>query len=134
VSLVLVDTSVWIELLNGRTAAPPGIDPQRFVTRGPVVQEVLQGLRQNAESRRFTESFAAVPCLADPLPRHLFAAAADIYRSGRRRGYTIRSSVDCLIAAIAVEYEVPVWHRDRGFDAIAGYTPLQTVDTSLPEH
>ena len=99
-----------------------------------MVQEVLQGLRQNAEARRFTESFAAVPCLADPLPRHLFVAAADIYRSGRRRGYTIRSSVDCLIAAIAIEYEIPVWHRDRDFDTIAGYTPLQTVDASPLAH
>ncbi len=93
-----------------------------------MLQEVLQGLRAGAEARRFADFLGSVPCLAEPLPRALFAAAAEIYRSGRRRGYTIRSSADCLIAAIAIEYEVPVWHRDRDFDTIADYTPLETVD------
>jgi predicted nucleic acid-binding protein len=38
---------------------------------------------------------------------------------------TIRSSIDCLIAAIAIENRVPVWHRDRDFSAIATYTALE---------
>ena len=120
--MILVDTSIWIELLNGRM---PPVDPLEFVTCGPVTQEVLQGLRENADARRFGEAFEAMECLGDPLPRRIFSAAAEIYRSGRRRGITIRSSVDCLIAAIAIEYEIPVWHRDRDFDAIAGYTELR---------
>lgn len=126
--MILVDTSVWIELLNGRATA---IDPLQFVTCGPVVQEVLQGLRDGREARAFAAAFEAVECLGDPLPRRMFAAAAEIYRSGRRRGLTIRSSVDCLIAAIAIEYDIPVWHRDRDFDVIATYTELQIA--SAPE-
>jgi predicted nucleic acid-binding protein len=35
--------------------------------------------------------------------------------------------VDCLIAAIAIDRDVPVWHRDRDFQAIAQYTALETV-------
>jgi predicted nucleic acid-binding protein len=120
--MILVDTSIWTELLNGRLAE---VDPLEFVTCGPVAQEVLQGLRDSADARRFREAFEALECLADPLPRRVFGAAAEIYRSGRRRGVAIRSSVDCLVAAIAIEYEVPVWHRDRDFDAIAGYTELR---------
>jgi predicted nucleic acid-binding protein len=127
--MILVDTSIWIELLNGRISVmPPEIEPLQFVTCGPVVQEVRQGLRESAAARQFSEAFAAVPCLADPLPRRLFTSAAEILRSGRRRGYTIRSSVDCLIAAIAIEHGVPVWHRDRDYEAIAGFTELQTIE------
>jgi predicted nucleic acid-binding protein len=124
-SLVLVDTSIWIELLRQGGPRPSDLDLIRIVTCGPVVQEVFQGLRESAEARMFMDAFDAFTCLADPLPKNMFAKAATIYRSGRRRGLTIRSTVDCLIAAIAIEYEVPVWHRDRDFDAIARYTDLQ---------
>jgi predicted nucleic acid-binding protein len=51
----------------------------------------------------------------------------EIYHQGRSRGYTIRSSTDCLIAAIALENKVPVWHRDRDVATIARYTPLRAV-------
>jgi predicted nucleic acid-binding protein len=91
------------------------------------VQEILQGLRPGPESDAFRRVFSAVPVLSDPLPLKTFQAAADIYRQGRRKGITIRSSVDCLIAAIAIENEIPVWHRDRDFAAIARYTALETV-------
>ena len=56
-----------------------------------------------------------------------FLSAAEIYRQGRAKGYTIRSSIDCLIAAIALQNHVQVWHHDRDFDLIARYTPLETV-------
>jgi predicted nucleic acid-binding protein len=92
-----------------------------------VVQEVLQGLRPGPESDAFREAFLAIPVLSDPVPLALFLSAADIYRQGRRRGLTIRSSVDCLIAAIAIENRVPVWHRDRDYVTIACYTALETV-------
>jgi predicted nucleic acid-binding protein len=40
--------------------------------------------------------------LSDPVPEAVFLQAAEIYRQGRQKGYTIRSSTDCLIAAIAI--------------------------------
>jgi predicted nucleic acid-binding protein len=126
--MILVDTSVWIEMLAGR----PGFDlreeilPQ-LATCAPVVQEIVQGLRPGAESETFRRAFLAIPVLGDPLPLNTFLLAADIYRQGRRKGITIRSSVDCLIAAIAIEHKAPVWHRDRDFAAIAHFTALETV-------
>jgi predicted nucleic acid-binding protein len=126
--MILVDTSVWIELLAGR----PGFqirpdDLSLFVTCGPVVQEMLQGLRPGGASEAFRQAFLAMPVLGDPLPLNTFLSAADIYRQGRRKGFTIRSSVDCLVAAIAIEHKVPVWHRDRDFAAIARFTALETM-------
>jgi hypothetical protein len=70
----------------------------------------------------------ALPVLSDSLPRSVFVAAAEIYRLGHRKGYTIRSSTDCLIAAVAIENGVPVWHQDRDFAAIARYTALEIVE------
>jgi predicted nucleic acid-binding protein len=124
--VILVDTSVWIELFaHQKREAIREEDLLQFVTCGPVVQEVLQGLRPGAQSEAFRTAFLAIPVLSDPLPMELFLQAADIYSLGRRRGLTIRSSVDCLIAAIAIHHNVPVWHRDRDFNTIARYTPLE---------
>ena len=128
--MILVDTSIWIELLAGKPRyVVREEDLLRFVTCGPVVQEVLQGLRPGLQSDAFRTAFLAIPVLGDPFPLGLFVSAAEIYRQGRRRGITIRSSVDCLIAAIAIEYGIPVWHRDRDFREIARYTALEAVES-----
>jgi predicted nucleic acid-binding protein len=79
------------------------------------------------QSQAFRDALLAIPIIADPIHLRLFIVAADIYSQGRRRGFTIRSSVDCLIAAIAIEQGAPSWHRDRDFDSIAKYTALQIV-------
>jgi len=130
--VILVDTSVWIELLAGRMPSLTAGQLLQFATCGPVVQEVLQGLRPRRESVEFQESFLALPCLSDPLSLGLFLEAANIFREGRRQGYTIRSTMDCLIAAIAIENTVAVWHRDRDFDTIAKYTPLRVSPPLVP--
>lgn len=123
--MILVDTSIWIELLSRKPRQTiREEDLLRFATCGPIAQEVLQGLRPGSQSDAFREAFLAIPVLSDPTPLRLFLSAGEIYRQGRQRGITIRSSIDCLIAAIAIENDVPVWHRDRDFDAIAQYTGL----------
>ena len=122
--MILVDASIWIGLLAGGRPKVAEEDLANFATCGPVVQELLQGLKPGPASDAFRQLLLAVPVLSDPVPLSLYLAAADIYRLGRRKGVTIRSSIDCLIAAIAMENRVPVWHRDRDFSAIATYTAL----------
>ena len=104
----------------------------RFVTCGPVIQEVLQGLRFHESAGPFQNSFLAIPQISMPVKLDLYLHAADLYRVGRSKGYTIRSSIDCLIAAIAIENKVPVWHYDRDFATIARYSSLQEF-TRLPQ-
>ena len=129
--MILVDTSVWIDFLaGGKRQAIRERDLLRFATCGPIVQEVIQGLRPGTQSDVFRAAFLALPILSDPTPLRLFISAADIYSQGRRKGLTIRSSVDCLIAAIAIDNKVPVWHRDRDFEAIARYTGLEAISVS----
>jgi predicted nucleic acid-binding protein len=126
--VILVDTSVWIELLNGKLGARISEEQLlNFATCGPVAQEVLQGLRNNPAAGAFREMFLSLPCLNDPLPLNTFLSASEIYRLGRIKGHTIRSSTDCLIAAIAIENGVPIWHKDRDYEAIAKFTALRTI-------
>jgi len=129
--LILVDTSVWIRLLNAKDRRTISADKLAdLCTCSPVVQEVFQGLQENAATAAFKDRFLALPLLSDPLPINILIFAAEIYSIGRRKGFSIRSSMDCLIAAIAIENQATVWHRDRDFAVIAGYTGLRALRTS----
>jgi hypothetical protein len=130
--VILVDTSIWIDLINGQLGSSVREqDLFEFATCGPVVQEVLQGLKDDPSVRALRDSFLELPVLGDPLPLASFQLAAEIFRQGRSKGYTIRSSVDCLIAAVAIQNQVPVWHKDRDFDMIERFTPLRTYQRAL---
>jgi predicted nucleic acid-binding protein len=75
---------------------------------------------------------ASVQRLVGGLPRLAldadldFHAAAELSRSARASGRTVRSLVDCLIAAVALRHGATVVHRDRDFDALAAISPLRT--------
>src|ERR1700730_16596012 len=128
--MILPDTSLWIEFFRGGLGSGIKEDTMfQLVTCAPVIQEVFQGLAPWPQSRIFEERFLALPRVSDPLPLRLFLEAAEIYRQGRRKGFTIRSSFDCLIAAIAIDNRVPVWHKDRDFDQIARYTALESFQS-----
>lgn len=89
----------------------------------------MQGRREIVNGRSLDgvlwDSLMNLLRLSDPVPFELYLEAAEIYRLGRRKGITIRSSNDCLIAAIAIKNRVPVWHFDRDFDSIARFTALE---------
>ncbi len=124
--MILVDTSAWIEVFR----KPPRLDLlavgglDEVVTCLPVVQEVLQGFRDEAAFRVAREAMLSLPCVESPLDQARFEEAAGLYRAARRAGLTVRSSTDCLIAACAIRHGITVLHRDRDFSAIARVSPL----------
>lgn len=96
-----------------------------IVTCLPVVQEVLQGFREERAFRLARESMRSLPTVESPLGLPLVEEAVDLYRRARRAGLTIRSSVDCLIAACALRHDLEVLHRDRDFSTLAAISPLR---------
>ena len=90
--------------------------------------EVLAGARDedHLESLRGT---LARPVLL-PTYRTDYDDAAALYRRCRRQGATIRSLLDCLVAAVAIRNGVPVLYNDRDFDALARHTDLQVYAAS----
>ena len=132
--MLLVDTSVWIEIF--RKGAPEVFDKQvdfdDVVTCLPVIQEVLQGFRDEGAFVRARDAMHALPIVDSPVPAAAFAQAADLYRSARRAGYTVRSGVDCLIAACAVRHRLTVLHVDRDFDTLAKVSALNARQLKKP--
>ena len=126
--MVLVDSSVWIAVFRSRPRLrlDAVVEWDEIVTCLPVIQEVVQGF---ADERAFTtarEAMFALPIVESPLSRHVYEDAIGIYRSARRAGLTVRSGVDCLIAACAIRNGLDVLHCDRDYDAIARIAPLKT--------
>jgi predicted nucleic acid-binding protein len=89
-----------------------------------VVMELLAGVSATGKRKRLRGTLLALPLLrlenlAD------FEAAADLYRACRRKGTTLRSLTDCLIASVAVRENVSVLHNDRDFEALARHSRLK---------
>ncbi len=92
----------------------------------PVIMELLAGARDAGNFRRIERLTDAMPlCQVDPVCD--FAEAGALYKVLRDAGITIRSSVDCLIAAIAWRRNATIVHADRDFDAIAARYPVQVM-------
>ena len=125
--MILVDTSVWVLTFRAR---PPFrleavVDFAEIATCPPVVQEILQGFTEERAYRLAREAVLALPIVDTPLPLAVFEEAANLFRAARRQGFTVRSSVDCLIAASAIRHDLEVLHRDRDFGLLARVSPLR---------
>jgi predicted nucleic acid-binding protein len=128
--VIVVDTSVWIDVLN-ETDRPQARRCVELIEGGEPVAltdviftEILQGLRSEREARTVERHLRAFPVLRlDGLDD--FALAAELYRTARRAGVTIRKTLDCLIAAPCVRTGAPLLHADSDFDLLAGCTPLR---------
>lgn len=116
--MVLVDTSVWIEVFRKGTRfqLESAVATDDVVTCLPVVQEVLQGFRDERAFALARDAMLSFPIVESPL------------RAARRAGLTVRSDVDCLIAACAIRNGLTLLHRDRDFDVIARISSLEVRD------
>lgn len=128
--MLLVDTSVWIEVFRKppRCVLSDVADLEEVVTCLPVVQEVLQGFREERAFRTAREAMLALPIVESPLRVEVFDEAIELYRAARRSGLTVRSGVDCLIAACALRHGLTVLHHDRDFSALARVSDLSVRD------
>lgn len=125
--VVLVDTSAWIEVFRrpARLDLESVVDFDEIVTCLPIVQEVLQGFTSDDAFRKAREAMLALPRVESPMDIAVFADAVDLYRRARRAGVTVRSGVDCLIAACAIRHDLEVLHSDRDYPALARVSELR---------
>ena len=125
--MILVDTSVWIATFRRQSplALDRIIDFDDAVTCLPVVQEVLRGFQDPRAFNIARDAMYALPMVDSPMPQAVYDQAIDLYRAARRAGLTLRSGVDCLIAASAIRHHLEVLHDDRDYDVLARVSPLQ---------
>ena len=131
--MLLVDTTVWIDFFASRERPHVHLLEDAFLRDedicvcGVILTEVLQGIREDVDYRRTRKHFESLLFL--PMAPETFISSADIYRQLRQRGITIRNAVDCMIAAVAIEHNVPLLHNDKDFEPIVQYCGLRTVSS-----
>lgn len=127
--MIVVDTTVWIDFLEARGTAYDRHLTELLESAAPIALvdivycEILQGIRDDETYQRTRLGLRAHPILR-PRGLETFEAAANLYRTARRRGLTVRRSVDCLIAATCLESGAEIYHHDRDFDALAQVSGL----------
>ena len=129
--MILADTSVLIDFLAGKetesgqrlkTILQQGIP---FGISSFIYQEVLQGAKSEKEYRLLKKYLETQLFYHPKDPVESFAKAAKIYFDCRRKGVTIRSTIDCIIAQTAIEHDLFLLHNDSDYDAMASVIPLK---------
>ncbi|MBC7892224.1 MAG: PIN domain-containing protein [Sphingobacteriaceae bacterium] len=127
--MILFDPSVWVDYWN-RLDTPQvqklvnALDSGEALVCPTIIQEVLQGIRDDRPFTTVQERLVLLPCLHLP-PIEAAVAAANLYRMVRKKGVTIRKPNDCLIAYYAIQHGVEICHHDRDFDLIAQHSRLK---------
>ena len=126
--MILVDSSVWIDLLRDaqtpQTLALRELLPRREAALTAVIyQEILQGAATPERYTKLKRYFRTLPFLNPAHPIETWESAAELYMRCRQRGFTPRSPHDCLVACIALEHRTALLHDDRDFEVIAEVEP-----------
>ncbi len=128
--MLLIDTSVWIEIFRDKTGSRSQqlqnliADREIFLTRFTQL-ELLQGCRDDREWVLLNSYLQDQDYL--DLRSDSWQKSARIYYDLRRQGLTVRSSIDCCIAQIAIENQLLLVHIDRDFETISQITSLNQI-------
>jgi predicted nucleic acid-binding protein len=131
---LIVDTSVWIDAFNSRIKTPEKEILKQLISNDypiylcPVIyQEVLQGIREDKifmEIKYILQQYRMLNTELIDVTNY----AINLYRQLRKKGITIRKSVDCLIAAYAILGNMYILHNDSDFTKIAQESKLKIYD------
>jgi predicted nucleic acid-binding protein len=133
--LIVVDSSVWIDFLNGRNASHVSVlraalGKDEIIVGDLMLCEVLQGLDGERAARQvesLLRRFEIVPMAGDVIA----VAAARNFRSLRRRGVTVRKTIDLLIGTWCIENRQPLLHNDSDFRPMSKHLGLVEVPAAV---
>ncbi|MCD9025592.1 type II toxin-antitoxin system VapC family toxin [Cohnella silvisoli] len=132
--MIMVDTSVWIDFFNGVESSEKEqlrkliVSEANIAITDIILTEVLQGIRDNKNYDHVKLTLMQLN-IVHAIPLDTYIHAADIYRTCRDKGFTIRKTNDCLIAAVTIESESHLLHKDKDFTAISQCVNLRLINT-----
>lgn len=124
--MILVDSSVWIDFFSN-SPGPGGSELRRLIEQaepvvltGVIVTEILQGLTRDPTP---IERYLRMWEMLEPTGFVTYREAATLFRLARAKGISL-TTIDALIAAIALEHHAPVFTLDKDFSRITRISAL----------
>ena len=132
--MILVDTSVWIDYLNGtQSRHTDTLDiaiVEGVVAMGDLIfLEILLGIRDDREYRMTKQSLETLEQL-EMFGKGMSEKCAENYRVLRKKGITIRKTTDVIIATYCIEQKLPLLFSDQDFIPFVDHLGLISA---LPE-
>ena len=132
--MVIIDTTVWVDYLRGADNPETNwldkhLSLQRLGLTDLILCEVLQGIQDEVEFARARGNFLKLKIFQTG-GTELAVIAAQNYRQLRLRGYTVRKTIDCLIATFCLQSKHELLHRDRDFDCFERVLGLRVLHPS----
>ena len=129
--MILVDTSVWVDYFNGQSSAQTdalddALGMQDLIIGDLILTEVLQGFRPDRHFRQARQLLQTFPIVTMVGPQ-LAIRSAEHYRALRRRGVTVRKTIDVMIGTYCIANNIPLLHADRDFDPMVQHLGLVAV-------
>lgn len=127
--MVLVDSSVWVDYFNGVPSREADLldellGKEIILTGDIILAEVLRGFDAQRDYRRARRVLGGL-AYEDMLGREVAERSVTYYRALRRRGITVRKTIDVLIAGFCIVRGHELLHRDRDFDPFREYFGLR---------
>ena len=129
--MIVVDSSVWIDYFNGKVTTQTNLldgllDAELIVIGDLILTEVLQGFQHDEDYRQAKTLFDSLAFM-DMLSKDIAIKSADNYRSLRKKGITVRKTIDVIIGTFCIETESSLLHCDRDFDPLEKYLKLRVI-------
>jgi hypothetical protein len=129
--MILVDTSVWVDYFNGKKSKQTDqldyyLSEDRILVGDLILIEILQGFTSDKNYRiakDFMENLEYVPLLN----KELAYECSNNYRLLRKKGLTVRKTIDVVIATYCMAHNIPLLHNDRDFDIFEKYLGLDVL-------
>lgn len=127
--MIVADTSVWIDYVNGIIAPHTDIldyelGKNRIITGDLIIVEFLQGFKKENDLKKAMEIMEALEYY-DFVGRENAIKAAQNFRKLRKKGVTVRKTIDILIATFCIENGFELIHNDRDYDPMEKYLGLR---------
>lgn len=133
--MVLVDSSVWINYFNGNTTWQTEILDQMLLqiplfTGDLILTEVLQGFRKDNEYNKAKKIMSILSC-KQMVGYELAIKSAENYRKLRKKGITVRKTIDVIIGTFCINENIPLLHDDKDFEPMVKHLSLKSISRSF---
>ena len=129
--MILVDSSVWIDYFNGYKTWQTNLldnllSDVPIIIGDLILAEILQGFRSDNDFESAKSYLSDLPFR--PLVGYQVAVqSAQNYRALRKKGITVRKTIDVIIGTYCIMEELPLLHDDRDFDPMVAHLSLKVL-------